>query len=72
MKTRAKHSFKCCSKCYIIFKKVHVLSEISPEELPGSRAPGSENGDKQLRSVSVINLTADFEFRETPIKSLSS
>ena len=49
----------------MFFLKLVLKNSLDPE-------PGSENGDKQLRSVSVINLTADFEFRETPIKSLSS
>lgn len=34
--------------------------------------PGRENRDKQLRSISLINCTTDFEFCETSFKSLSA
>lgn len=50
-------------------KKVHVLSEISPENSLDPD-PGSENGEKQLKCGSVTYLTTDFEFCKTPVKSL--
>lgn len=50
-------------KKYMFFPKL-VLKNSSDLE------PGSENGEKQLNCGSVTHLTTDFEFCETPVKSL--
>lgn len=52
-------------KKYMFFQKLVPKNSRYPE-------PDWENGDKQFRSVSVINLTTVFEFLETPINSPSS
>lgn len=49
----------------MFFLKLVLKNSLYPE-------PGSKNGDKQLRSVSVINLTTVVEFCKTSNKSLRS
>lgn len=52
-------------KKYMFFQKLVPKNSLYLET-------GCEDGDKQLRNVSVRNLTTAFKFHGTPIKSLCS